>query len=169
MTEKEVRAWITGRLPDDWFTEPPEVRFDRDEIQVIGRLPQPELGEEADAEDRALADRSRIEAWREETRKSRIRIARQAEQTLERTISWGARCGEEQAMFTTLSVPVMTRLRLRERRVLDTLIAAGVARSRSEALAWCVRLVGDNQEEWLADLREAIDRVHQVRQQGPDT
>jgi len=71
-------------------------------------------------------------------------------------------------MFTTLSVPVMTRLRMRERQVLDTLIEAGVARSRSEALAWCVKLVADNEEEWLRELREALQRVREVRRQGPE-
>ena len=57
-------------------------------------------------------------------------------------------------MFTTLSVPVMTRLRQSERRVLDTLVDAGVARSRSDALAWCVRLTGENADSWLSRLRD---------------
>jgi hypothetical protein len=78
------------------------------------------------------------------------------------------RCGEREELFTNLAVPVMTRLRQPERRVLDTLVEAGVARSRSEALAWCVRLVGRNTEEWLADLRSALSRVEEVRSQGPD-
>jgi hypothetical protein len=62
---------------------------------------------------------------------------------------------------------VMTRLRLRERAVLDTLIEGGVARSRSEALAWCVKLVGRHESEWLADLREALSGVEHVRAEGP--
>jgi len=168
IAQKDITAWVIGRIPDGWFTEAPEVLVDREEIQVIGRLPQPSLPEGSDEEDRATADRSRIESWREETRKARIAIARQAEATLDRTVSWGARCGEQSMMFTTLSVPVMTRLRLRERQVLDTLIEAGVARSRSEALAWCVRLVAENEEEWLRELREALQRVHEVRRQGPE-
>ncbi len=166
MTEKQIKAWVLGRLPDDWFTEQPDIEVDRDEIVVVGRIPQPAI-DDSDPEDRAVADRSRIEAWREETRKTRIGIARQAEASLDRTISWGARCGDEEAMFTGLAVPAMTRLRMPERKVLDTLIAAGVARSRSDALAWCVKLVAERQEEWLADLRDAISRVHEVRSQGP--
>lgn len=169
LTQKEASAWVAGRIPDEWFVEAPEVRTDRDEIMVIGRLAQPSLTEDADDTDRETADRSRIEAWREETRKVRMRIARQAEESLERTISWGARCGDVGFLFTTLTVPVITRLRLPERQVLDTLIDAGVARSRSEALAWCVKLVGEKQEEWLSDLREAIQHVHEVRRQGPTT
>ena len=61
----------------------------------------------------------------------------------------------------------MTRLRMPERRVLDTLVDAGVARSRSHALAWCVRLVADKQDEWLKDLREALTNVEKVRGEGP--
>ena len=55
-----------------------------------------------------------------------------------------------------------------ERQVLDTLVAAGVARSRSEALAWCVRLVGEHTDSWLTDLREAMGAVDRLRAQGPD-
>ena len=61
----------------------------------------------------------------------------------------------------------MTRLRLNERQVLDTLIESGVARSRSEALDWCVRLVGSRADTWLAELREAMRAVQQVREAGP--
>ena len=138
MDNSKIAAWVVGRIPDDWFVETPEVRVDREEIQVIGRLPQPSLPEGSDDEDRATADRSRIESWREETRKARIAIARQAEATLGRTISWGARCGDQSAMFTTLSVPVMTRLRMRERQVLELIgpggpLAVGGARLVREA------------------------------------
>jgi hypothetical protein len=97
-----------------------------------------------------------------------MEIARQAERALRRTVSWGATCGDQRVLFTTVSAPAMTRLRLPERQVLDTLIAAGVARSRSDALAWCVRLVAEKQDDWLADLREAIEKVHEVRGKGPN-
>lgn len=167
MNSSEISAWMAGRLPDDWFVDPPDIQFDREEVLVIGRLAQPTLADDAAAEDRRIADRSRIEAWREETRRARMVIARQVEHTFDRSLSWGARCGEESVLFTTVAAPAMTRLRMPERRVLDTLIDAGVARSRSEALSWCVKLVADNQDEWLADLREAIEKVHQVRRQGP--
>ena len=59
------------------------------------------------------------------------------------------RVGERTEMFTQVAVPVMTRLRQKDRLVLDTLVAAGVARSRSDALAWCVRLVGQHESDWL--------------------
>ena len=42
-----------------------------------------------------------------------------------------------------------------------------MARSRSDALAWCVRLTGENADAWLAELRAALRRVEEVRAQGP--
>jgi hypothetical protein len=61
----------------------------------------------------------------------------------------------------------MTRLRQPERRVLDTLVEAGVARSRSDALAWCVKLVGANEAAWIDGLRDALQHVEKVRAEGP--
>ena len=104
---------------------------------------------------------------REETRQQRIEIAREAEHRFGRKVSWGVLCNDKKVMFTTFSVPVMTRLRQPERLVLDTLVDAGVARSRSDALAWCVRLVGEHEDTWLSDLREALRHVEQVRADGP--
>ena len=73
----------------------------------------------------------------------------------------------ERILFTHIAVPVMTRLRQSERQVLDTLVDAGVARSRSDALAWSVRLVGEHADEWLAKLRAAMTAVDDVRAEGP--
>jgi hypothetical protein len=162
---QKLRGWFTGRLPDDWFTAPPEIVLDREEITVLGQLEDPGPGD-SEAEQAEAAD-GRIRRFREETREQRIQIAREAEHRFRRKVSWGARCGGRTEMFTTLSVPVMTRLRQRQRRVLDTLVDAGVARSRSEALAWCVKLVGEHEDSWLADLREALRHVEQVRSEGP--
>jgi hypothetical protein len=187
---EEVRGWFTGRLPGDWFAQQPEVIVDREEITVVGTLPAPEMGgaggeaeppaeaeagaeaqtaqdtTEATAAEAAAAD-GRIKRFREETRSRRIEIALDAERRFGRKISWGARCASRSEMFTTLSVPVMTRLRQSERRVLDTLVDAGVARSRSDALAWCVRLTGEHADTWLTELRDALLRVEEVRAQGP--
>ena len=164
----EIQAWFTGRLPDDWFTEPAEVTTDREEITVIGSLPAPEAAGDDDGGAAATAAaEGRIKRFREETRARRIEIAREAEHRFGRKVAWGARCGAETEVFTTLSVPVMTRLRQSERRVLDTLVDAGVARSRSDALAWCVRLTGEHADAWLAELRDALRRVEEVRSQGP--
>ncbi len=166
---ERLRGWFAGRLPAGWFTAVPGVHADREEITVIGTLPDPETAEDASDAERAAAAEGRIRRFREETRARRVDIAREAEHRFRRKVSWGVTCGGRTEMFTTLSVPVMTRLRQPERRVLDTLVEGGVARSRSDALAWCVRLVGQHEDSWLADLRSALRRVEEVRSEGPRT
>lgn len=166
-----TEAWLTGRLPADWFTAPAQITRDRDELSIVGALSLPELpgGETGDATpaDVEAAARGRVQQFREDTREQRIEIARELEHRSGRTVSWGVTVGDHRAMFTTLAAPVMTRLRQPERQVLDTLVDAGVARSRSEALAWCVRLVGENSDAWLAELRTAMESVDEVRRRGP--
>lgn len=164
---EKLRGWFTGRLPDGWFTGPPEVVVDREEVSVIGRLAEPDLAEDVSDAERSAQLAGQMQRFREETRDRRIAIAREAEYRFQLKVSWGVDCGDQREMFTTLSVPVMTRLRQPERRVLDTLVEAGVARSRSDALAWCVRLVGKNADEWLAELREALQHVERARAAGP--
>jgi len=166
-TLPEVQAWFAGRLPDGWFTAPPTVTADREEILVVGPLPEPDVGE-AGHDAATVARRARIRGFREDTRSARMRIADEAEMLWGRKVSWGAACGSVDEVFTTQSVPVMSRLRMSERAVLDTLIDAGVARSRSEALAWCVRLVGEHQADWIEQLRDAVANVERVRKGGPD-
>ena len=168
--EETLRAWFTGRLPDGWFTGPPAVAVDREEITVVGTLPAPDVADAAagDAAAAAAAE-GRSRRFREETRDHRIEIAREAEHKFGRKVSWGVEVGASRVMFTTFSVPVMTRLRQPERQVLDTLVDGGVARSRSDALAWCVRLVGANSGTWLADMRTALRKVEQVRAEGPES
>src|SRR5664279_5414789 len=121
----------------------------------------------ADDAARTSAAVGRIGRFREDTREARMQIADEAEGRYGRKIAWGARIGDSRTLFTHLAVPVMTRLRQDERRVLDTLVDAGVARSRSEALSWCVRLVGEHTDEWLASLRNAMTEVDKVRAEGP--
>ena len=164
----DAAAWITGATPDGWFTEPPQVVIDRDEIIIWGRLPEPELAGDATDADKAAAQSGRINQFREDTRDDRIRVARQVEHRYQRKVAWGLRCGDTEELFTHLSAPVMTRLRQPERQVLDTLVDAGVARSRSEALAWCFKLVGQHSDEWLTDLRQAMTKVDELRRQGPN-
>jgi hypothetical protein len=161
------RGWFSGRVPHEWFTGAADIRSDRDEISVIGTLPPLEVAADATGAERAAAAAVRCRRFREETRQQRIEIAREAEHRFQRKVSWGVICDEKKVMFSTVSVPVMTRLRQPERLVLDTLVDAGVARSRSDALAWCVRLVGEHEDSWLADLREALRHVQQVRAGGP--
>jgi len=166
-SDDEIRGWFAGRLAADWFTGPIEVTTDRDEILVVGAIAPPDLAENETPEARTAAIASRISGFREDTRSRRMTIADEAQHRFGRTVSWGVTCADQRVAFTTLSVPAMTRLRQPERRVLDTLVDAGVARSRSHALAWCVRLVAERQDDWLRDLREALTTVEQVRAEGP--
>lgn len=158
----DAADWFRGRLPDEWFSEI-EVRTDREEITVLGTLADSTLA--ADAE--AAEAEGRISRFRAETKAERIEIALEAQARYQRTVSWGVRLGGIEALFTHVAAPVMTRLRQPERQVLDTLVDAGVARSRSDALAWSVRLVGQHADEWLGQLRDAMAEVDKLRGEGP--
>ena len=166
-THEEIRGWLAGRLPQEWFDGAPDVTVDREEITVVGRLAVPDTAEGASDAERAAAVRGRIKGFREDTRDKRIEIARELEHRTGRKVAWGVSVNDDTVLFTTLSVPVMTRLRQNERAVLDTLVDAGVARSRSDALAWCVKLVGKHSDEWLGQLRSAMEEVERVREAGP--
>jgi hypothetical protein len=161
----DAADWFAGRLPDAWFAGDPTVVVDREEITVIGKLPDPE-GSAKDESDAHAAGRA--SRFREETRSERMSIADEAQNRYGRKVSWGVEVGDEQVLFTHIAVPVMTRLKQPERQVLDTLVDAGVARSRSDALAWSVKLVGEHTEEWLAKLRDAMSAVDDVRSEGPE-
>jgi hypothetical protein len=160
----DATDWFAGRLPSDWFVGAPTVSVDREEIIVVGELPPVDGGEGQASQ---AAAEGRISRWREDTRDERIAIAQEAEQRYGRKVAWGARIGEYSDLFTHQAVPVMTRLRQPQRMVLDTLVDAGVARSRSEALAWAVTLVGQHADEWLTDLRNAMAEVDKLRSEGP--
>jgi hypothetical protein len=166
--EQRVRGWFTGRVPEQWQHEPVEVSVDREEVIVRLTLADVDLAEGTAAAEAEEARAGRVKAFREDTRSQRISIAAEAERRFERKVSWQVRVGEREELFTHVAAPVMTRLRQPQRQVLDTLVDAGVARSRSEALAWCVRLVGQHQDDWLAELREAMTTVADVRAKGPD-
>ena len=159
----DARDWFAGRLPDEWFSQV-DVTVDREEITVIGTLTEEAAGGDlsgAEAE-------GRISRFRADTREHRIEIAREAERRYQRKVSWGVRLGETGALFTHVAAPVMTRLRQPERQVLDTLVDSGVARSRSDALAWSVKLVAQHADEWLGQLRDAMSEVDKLRAEGPD-
>ena len=166
--EAELGGWFAGRVPAEWFEGAPGVTVDREEVLIVGTLPDVNLGADAGEEAIGAARAGRVQQFREDTREARMRIAREAEHRWGRKVSWGVRIGDDDPwFFTTAAVPVMTRLRMSERQVLDTLIDAGVARSRSEALAWCVKLVGTKQGEWIEELKDALQHVQKAREGGP--
>ena len=156
----DAADWFAGRIPDTWFDGDPTVVVDREEITVVGKL--------AEVAESAARGEGRAARFREETRPERMSIADEAQARYGRKVSWGVEVNGERKLFTHIAVPVMTRLRQPERQVLDTLVDAGVARSRADALAWSVKLVGEHTEEWLAKLRSAMSAVDELRTQGPD-
>lgn len=166
----DAASWFSGRLPSDWYVGEPTVTVDREEIIVTGELPAVDVvkgaGESGGSGEAAA--QGRIQRFREDTRDERMKIADEAQARYGRKVAWGASIGETGVLFTHLAVPVMTRLRQDERRVLDTLVDAGVARSRSDALAWCVTLVGEHTDEWLTGLRTAMSEVDKLRKEGPE-
>lgn len=165
----QIEEWFAKRIPEGWFQGPPEVDADSEEILVVGMLPASD-GAKASKSDKGGKEAdaiNKISEFRRATREQRIEIASEAERLFNRKVSWAVRSGETYVPFTGLGIPVMTRLRMRERSLLDTLVDAGVARSRSEALSWCVRLVADKQKDWLDELRKAFEEVEKVRAKGP--
>ena len=163
---QEIAAWFRGSLADGWFVGEPSFEIDDYEILVVGTIADDDL--KAKAEGRDVAEAARIDTFRADTRERRIEIASRAEERFRRAVSWGASVGETTQLFTTASVPFMTRLPMRLRRTLDTLVDSGVARSRSDALAWCVELVGRNEAAWIDKLRTALDAVAKARDEGPE-
>ena len=127
----DAADWFAGRMPEHWFTGDPEVTVDREEITVVGRLPEVD-GDSGETEAHASGRAAR---FREQTRAERMQIADEAEARYRRKVAWG--------------------------------VDAGVARSRSDALAWSVRLVGEHADEWLGKLRAAMREVDDLRAQGP--
>ena len=169
--QDRVSGWFQGRLPASWRHGPPRVTVDREEITVVLEIADVDFAEEVSDVTRAEARAGRARAFREDTREDRMAIAREAGYRFDLRVSWGLRMGEGDGaldeLWTHLSAPVMTRLRQPERLVLDTLVDTGVARSRSDALSWCVRLVGQHEDDWLGELRSAMQSVADVRAKGP--
>ena len=103
----DIEEWFTARLPGEWFSTV-TITSDRDEVLLVGTL--------ADGEGDEAACVGRIKQFREDTRQQRIAVASEAEERFQRKVSWGARCGDVGVLFTHLSIPAMTRLRIQERR-----------------------------------------------------
>jgi len=164
----ELDKFFSDRIPSDWFESDVEVISDRDEILVTGKIADPQPDDDSDEDSVKLARAQAVNEFREATRDERMTIADEAETLFGRKVSWGAGVRDQRVLFTHLAVPVMSRLRLPEREALDTLITAGVARNRSDALAWCVRFVRKDQVDWLKELQTAFTEVEKVRSSGPN-
>ncbi len=162
-TREEIRGWLSGRIPEAWGGTIADLQMDEHEVLVTVQLKDVENVEG----DLQAARLGRVQQFRESTRDERIGISQEAQKKFGKIVSWGAQCGDVRQLFTHLALPVMTRLRLAEREVLDSLVDAGIARSRAHALAWCVALVRQHQGDWLKELRDAMESVARVRAQGP--
>jgi hypothetical protein len=134
----KIDDWFRQRLPEAWSSGGAEIDIDREEIIVL--LPQADSGPTN---------------FRDSTRDERIALARQAEETFARKVSWGVLRQGIRRLFTTVRTPITAELAMPERRVLDTLTKSGLAANRSDAVAWCIRLVGQHEADWLRDLRDA--------------
>jgi hypothetical protein len=95
-----IAGWFAGRVPGDWFTGPPEVTLEGEQIVVVGPLAPVALGSDAGEQARSAAGRGRIARFRGETRRERIWIAREAEELFKKNVTWGARAGDVRETFT---------------------------------------------------------------------
>src|SRR2546421_5816682 len=89
----DAAAWISGRLPEGWYVEVPDITVDREEILIVGSVPDPEVAEGATEAERSAAELGRIARFREDTRDDRIRIALETEHRYGRKVSWAAQSG----------------------------------------------------------------------------
>jgi hypothetical protein len=154
MNNEELQSWLAQHLPVALAAGPPQVRRYDDELVIILQIvPPADLGE----------THALIARMREESRSLRMQLAGELERSQKLPIAWGMRAGNTEMIFTSRTVPVMTRLARAERDVLDTLVSAGVAETRSSALAYTVRAFAAEHGEWLADVRQAIAEVERVR------
>lgn len=161
----DLQRWLHERLPADLLADAPEISVYDDEIVIVLPInadPYPAAAEhDPEAQRQAVLDQ--IAQRREETRAHRIRLAREIQKSFGLPVAWGMRQGQIRVLFTSRTVPVMTRLGRSERDVLDTLVAAGVAETRSAALAYVVRAFAIEHADWLVEVRQVIEQVEQVR------
>jgi hypothetical protein len=155
MNANDLRRWLEERLPPDLCAAAPEVALYDDEV-LVTLTPSEAPGDRE-------GEREVIARLREETRPVRMRLARELQRAVGRPVAWGMRVGGSEVLFSSRSAPVMTRLGRAERDVLDTLVAAGIAETRSAALAYVVRAFAEEHHQWLAEVREAIAEVEKVR------
>jgi hypothetical protein len=154
---------LQERAPANLLAEPPDIAIYDDEVVIVLPIVIPEQHDALPEEEQRASERALIARRREETRPWRMKQARELQPKLGRAVAWGMRAGASEALFSTRSVPVMTRLGRTERDVLDTLVAAGVADTRRAALAYAVRAFAAEHTDWLDEVREAIAQVDQVR------
>lgn len=161
---QELAQWLCGQLPASVLGNDPEVTIDADELLIILTLETEMFVDEGEAT-RRRAEQELVERLRSQTRQLRIQLGRHLERTYGCAVSWGMRAGETLELFTPNTAPVMTRLSRQERQVLDTLIAANIAHTRSAALSYIVRLFAAEHQEWLNTVQQAVQQMTSLREQ----
>ena len=160
---QELTRWLLSQLPASVTGSDPEITLDADELLIILNLNTDSLKDGCEALKKR--EQELIERRRSETRKLRIQLGRQLEEISGCAVSWGMQAGGTVELFTMNTVAVMTRLSHAERQVLDTLIAANVANTRSAALAYIVRAFAIEHQEWLNQAQEAAKHMANLRTQ----
>ena len=156
-----VSEMLTNWLPATVLAESPEIIEDDDELLIVLNLGTAGVTGEADA--RKQSEQEQIDRRRDETKSTRIRIGNRLGRATGKAVSWGMKVGDTRQLFTDNTSPVMTRLSRPERQVLDTLIAAGVANTRSAALGYIVRVFGEEHQDWLNEVQNAMSHVASLR------
>ncbi len=154
---------MLSQLPASLGGLDPEIILDADELLIILNLSSETLVGEGEA--LKNAEQALIERQRSETRTLRIQLGRNLERTFGCAVSWGMRAGGTVQLFTPNTIAVMTRLAHTERQVLDTLIAANVANTRSAALGYIVRTFAAEHHDWLNKVQEAAKNMASLRAQ----
>jgi hypothetical protein len=160
---QELSRWLLSQLPASVAGGNPEITIEADELLIILNLNTDSLKGEGEA--LRKREQELIERQRSETRKLRIQLGRHLEQISGCVVSWGMRAGGTVQRFTMNTATVMTRLSAPERQVLDTLIAANVANTRSAALAYVVRTFAAEHQDWLNRVQEAARHMANLRTQ----
>ncbi|MDE3075391.1 MAG: hypothetical protein KGJ86_08170 [Chloroflexota bacterium] len=157
----QLKEWLLNHLPATVAAAEPDISVDGDEILIVLKLNTSSIAEE---QNRPEAERALIERRRNETRGLRTQAGRRLGRSFGRAVSWGMQAGDSLELFTNNTAPVMTRLSRQERHVLDALITAKVANTRSGALGYVVRTFAAEHQEWLAEVQEAMSRVAGLRE-----
>jgi hypothetical protein len=160
---QELTQWLLSQLPASVVGSDPEITINADELLITLNLNTETLMGKGEA--LKNAEHALIEHQRSETRTLRIQLGRHLERTYGCAVSWGMRAGGTVQLFTTNTTAVMTRLSRTERQVLDTLIAANVANTRSAALGYIVRTFAIEHQEWLNQAQEAAKHMTNLREQ----
>ena len=172
-TRERVAGWFAGRLPQEWQATPAQITIDREEITVRLSIPDVEWartqtaarsrgagrpGQGVPRGDPRQADGDRPRGRAPLRRQGVVGTAgRRGRRRAQRALDPRRRAGDDPAAPAAADGPGHPRRRR-------------VARSRADALAWCVQLVGQHEDDWLTELRDAWRRspTYAARAPPPD-